>query len=414
MIATIRKSTILVILLIASTVSANEFKPHAWTSFLDNPAPHVLPIYNDKTAINELVNACPDFYEELSQECNQRLTEFFMEVPYWASTTFEQFFGDRNWVLPPLLNDRFRLLEYGYEEFAIDDAPAWRDIFDGKFEHRGWMTIETLRNPRCVDLGKGSEIRPELAYECQARELFKYAAHLDACATAIDRHSFASPRSRDSNELLFDRGLEGVAGSLESDPEKLELVLRIHTIWNLQIAWLVQRCHDDQLILPDLGLASGGGASAFSLNTDDLSVALNPVHDSVLRIAAKAGDAWAIQSHYPGSESDAYLRNLHRVNPALVHRYVATLGGHRVTPEEQLQHAVKAYMHLKEINPSANFDLWEYVFGGGHLRLNQTRFNQNYGLPNAVRDVTSSSSQAFPWLNAPIDHPMEAPSGERK
>ena len=405
MIVTPRALPVLIGLVLASAVSAREFEPHGWASYLDNPTPHVLPRYNDKTTVNELVNTCPDFYEEMDEECEHRLTDFFVEVPIWASTTFEHFFGDRTFSRGPVLNDRFHYLEYGYEEYVMDDAPTWGDIFDGKFEHRSRVAMQTLENPRCAELGDGSEIRPELAYECQARELFKYAAHLDACATAIDRHSFVAPRAGNSNDSIFELSLKGLSGRLESDPEKLELVSRIHTIWNLQIAWVVQRCREVPLILPDLSLANGRGATAFSLTEGELRDALTPAHDTALKIAAKAGDVWAIQSHYPGREGDIYLRDLHRINPSLMHRYIAARGGHRVTQQEQLQHAAKAYMLLRESSPNANIDIEEYVFGTGHLRLNEVRFNQDYRLSNAVHDVMSNNSQSFPWLNALLDSP---------
>ena len=319
---------------------------------------------------------------------------------------------------PPVLNRRSSRLSYGYEDFALDDVPIWQDVFDDRVEQRGRIVAQTIENDRCTELAdRSTGIRPELSYECRARDLFKYAAYLDACATAIDRRqTMARVIDEAMQQSVFDRLMEHLAYFLHADLEEYELASSVHTFWNLQVAWVAQQCQATPITVPDVAFGETKmNASvvrkawltdepsdwerdeSMLLDRHEANRMLRRFHDRLLRMAANAGDEWAIQSYYPSREGDEYWRDLYRVNPCPMHRYATNGAGGRLDTRERIQHAIKAYELLKQEVPDIDVGLEEYVMSPYHMFI--IDFDTSYPLPQAVRNVESNNSAVLPWLN---------------
>lgn len=88
---------------------------------------------------------------------------------------------------------------------------------------------------------------------------------------------------------------------------------------------------------------------------------MRKTHDNLLKLAARAGDEWALITYYPGRESAEYLNDLYELKPILVHRHLGATLGFSLTDEEQLQHRVKAYVMLKEKYPNNGELSWDYL-----------------------------------------------------
>ena len=269
--------------------------------------------------------------------------------------------------------------------------PLWSDIFDGKIVERVAIAKQVMEKSECVGLlDKGVGIRPRMSKRCEARELVKYAAFLDACITGSHRFFKMSSRAlkNDRTQNVYEYGLKSIEKRWPSLIHQRIAIKRFVTA-NLRAAWVSSMCGDAE---NRPMVAIGREASEHKTPLDEyghpppldrkgVPVFIKKTHDNLLKIAAKSGDEWALISYYPSYESVEYLNDLYKFKPILVHRYLASPFGHRLADEEQLQHQIKAYLMLKEEHPDnekLNWDLtthplllasWEHVRDGKALNF---------------------------------------------
>ena len=355
---------------------------NSFWSIIDEPVYYELPSEKKDVQFGELLKMCSDFYRHMDDVCLDRFTEYFADDPIWASSRFEYFRLDRTTRIDSVLNRRVRKLNYDYEDLLIEDPPTWADIFDGQWEQRSLLAANAFDSDLCNRL---VGIRPESARECHARQLFKYAAFLDACATAMKRHSTMTTTVYETGKLAFESGLEDLQKRLQDDPPRYHSMVETYTKWNMQVAWAAHICQEEWNA---------------KLQQDEARDLLKPLHDEALRISARAGDEWAIRTYYPYGESNGYWKDLYRIYPSLTHRYLAVgAAGRSMDSRERLQHAVRAYELFKEAHPNVQVSMESYVYGYNHLQFDYLRLKDDYyRLSDAARDLTAAHSQSLPWL----------------
>ena len=161
-------------------------------------------------------------------------------------------------------------------------------------------------------------------------------------------------------------------------------------VTNLRAAWVSYLCKDtpnrpitafDEIPNPRTPSKYHRPGSA----NYDIPAPIREAHNTLLKMAARAGDEWALVSYYPEGENAEYLNDLYELKPILVHRYLASSAGFgrgmRVKREARLQHRVKAYLMLKEQHPNnkrldwdltthpAAFAGWEHIKAGRPLKF---------------------------------------------
>lgn len=299
----------------------------------------------------------------MAQHCEDSLTGSFSQEPIWAlsrSEYFSRFRGSR--ILLPDLDDRSIYLSYGYSDYAVARAPVWRDIFDAQVEHRKSLVKETLQDEVCTMVGEGDRIQPDMAERCHANELFKYAAYMNACSTGTSRVmllrspvNWADPQPATRYEASLD-----ILRKNLPDTDRRKQIIDLQSTILLHAAWVVRVCSltPGMTIDPDLAVDE-----TKPLSLEEAKEILQSTYDKVLRIAAKSGDSWAVLSYFPHMEDDGYWRDLYRLQPHLVHRYLAAgYGpGRRLSDREQLTHGVRSYDMLKELRPDLEIDLHKYL-----------------------------------------------------
>ena len=263
-------------------------------------------------------------------------------------------------------------------------------------------------------------MQPELAYRCRARDLFKYASHLDSCLTGFRRNMELLNSDRKDGKLTFDENVEEIrrraAPGYEWEHPKFAPMTEITelsiTEFAMHSSWIAAQCaslpgtaFDDEL--RPVAVARGN-ASIFDI--DEYAMIVKKGHDAALGIAARAGDPWAIQSYYPPhpKKDPAYWTALREANPLLVHRWMASaVGGTMLSAEERLWHAVKAYAIERE--RFADLDLEEYV--GEYLirdaKLDQLLADEAGPAPDdtkaladkAVARVADGEFLKYPWVS---------------
>ncbi|MXW06689.1 MAG: hypothetical protein F4Z87_00890 [Gammaproteobacteria bacterium] len=120
----------------------------------------------------------------------------------------------------------------------------------------------------------------------------------------------------------------------------------------------------------------------WNVSRDRMFQQINRTHDTLMKIAAKCGDSWAIQSFplgiFTSSEFNDYVMER---NPLLMHRHLGSHTGwfrSELTFTERLQHQAKAFLLLeesvgeknarKEYDPIELEEAIEYVSEGGELK----------------------------------------------
>ena len=339
-------------------------------SLIDDPL--FREISNDHS-IDELRDVCSRSFGSLAdatnpptsmdQHCEDSLTRSFSDEPIWTSSRSEYFTSFRGTrILLPNLDRRSIYLPYGYSDYAVANAPAWRDIFDSQVERRKSLVKETLQDEVCTMVGEGDRIQPDMAERCHANELFKYAAYMDACATGMQRVMLLrSPvdRADPQSATRYEESIDILRKNLP-DTDRRQQIIDLQSTIQLHAAWVVRICSltPEMLIDPDISVDE-----TKPLSLEEAKEILRDTYDKILRIAAKSGDLWAILSYYPYRERDGYWRDLYRLQPHLVHRYLAVgYGpGRRLSDREQLTHGVRSYDMLKALRPDLEIDLHKYL-----------------------------------------------------
>ena len=310
-------------------------------------------------------------YKLVDRPCFDRLTRYFKPEPIWEMAGGMYYYVHSNlryaW---PAINPRgsSSYLKFTKADYLLQEVPTWSDIFDGRILERQDIVKSVFEDDACRALAEKGGIRPELAERCQARELFKYATYLDACLTGFrrSRELMHTPSERSVYEMTMDeiRRRDALNGETEyPDPALLghgetspDLVTELGiTEFHMHSSWITRMC----IALP--GMAFNGDlqpvwqgelSDSGFFEKIEIGKFIEQGHDAALGIAARSGDAWAIQSYIsPGLSTDPdYWNTLREINPLLVHRWLATdMVGGSLSDEEQLWHVVKAYSIGREL-----------------------------------------------------------------
>lgn len=331
----------------------SESRQKAWTKVLEQCAP---------------INT----HRPLSESCESALAEYFPAEPVWDN---KMYYYDKLRGLQVMYRfasgltydrDRADDLPYSPVDF-LDDYPVWRDIFDGNIKHRIETFLEVIDDPTCRDLisRKSVGIQENLASQCAANELYKYAAYLDACSTAMDRLKILNDEDFESlpwNDEYnppskYDISLQFIKREIESADDRTIAKRRMQKGYLLAY-WIVQQCESHGYVLIP-GLTVWHWRSPSRTQTADQSLLdwdhswswsdkklLGQTYQNTLTIAAKSGHEWAIRTYDLQNKSgDAFRAELRHRYPILVHRW---LGRNTGKTEFHRQHRAKAYLLLKE------------------------------------------------------------------
>ena len=320
--------------------------------------------------------------DKLSPECLTALSDYFMDEPIWRYSWLYNYSGSTGFDRArSRINPRASNLPYGYDDYAMDNVPLWRDILDGRLEERKFEVKQTVADPACNELARfGSEggIERHMAARCAAREMYKYATYLDACVTAMDRVRLLESPTGDRNHSEmngFQMSLAMIEQHITNESDRNLATRRLEKGY-LHSKWIIDQCAGN----------IDGVSSWIGSNENELFLKAWPAHNYALRIAARTGDEWAIRS-YPLKigDGDQFKRELMDQYPLLMHRY---LGNSRLlhSSVDRRRHQAKAYVLLEKLAGTEVAkgeidieDLQEelaYVQGGGELAMPQSAQEQ--------------------------------------
>ena len=304
----------------------------------------------------------------LSPSCYSSLTTYFMDEPVWEYS-FELGYQSLTTVYglqEGIVNARHRgLNEYGYEDYALDEIPLWRDVFDGGLKERIDVFLRTVRDSSCNEeiLSNETGLQDGKSQRCAARELYKYASFLESCTTAYTRlFILKSPPVGDG--FLFDNlntyeAFLWVISEFESvDDEKWRAVGGLERMRKgyLHASWVAKQCGAKSYALlsgkdslttytwSELGEPSENG---------DLRELISRTYYLALGISAKAGDEWAVRSYplqfFENSKEVKFLRDVRKRYPTLMHRSLGFEGSSELTYSEERRHRAKAFLLIEEL-----------------------------------------------------------------
>lgn len=330
-----------------------------------------------------------------STECVAALTEYFVNEPVWKYSRLYYYSDPMGLLLTTYneINRRHFKLPYSYDDYSMEQIPMWGDIFDGRLEQRKALFSKVTQDPQCAKLGSSANvgIQEDRAEQCSARELYKFAAYLDACTASLQRHQvLTSPtRSREDKYKELDRfetSKHVVLENIESATER-EMAQEIVKRGLLHGYWVIEQCIEGPLRLK----TSQSNTSVLSLEVtwstttiedEALMRAIKKTHKMALKIAARSGDEWAIRS-LPRLHGQ-FASDIYNKFPLLVHRHLGfDTGGisDKLDWNELRRHKAKAYLLLKdlagpvvaerEFNPSKLQEEIDYILNGGEPGLPQ-------------------------------------------
>ena len=151
-----------------------------------------------------------DTRSALSALCMTSLGEYFPNEPVWNYT----YAFVHNGMWKPLYRDGLIQRRYfSPADFLNPDVPLWRDIFDDQIEQRQQLFLRVVNDSVCQDLASSETqgIHDDLAEQCAAREMYQYAAYLNACfdatrqLTLLQREEIVSEPNTEARTLnLFE------------------------------------------------------------------------------------------------------------------------------------------------------------------------------------------------------------------
>lgn len=269
----------------------------------------------------------------IDESCLAQLDAYFESEPIWVSEQLQNR-AFASWRLPEaVLNERNRAMRFGYDDYLIESLPVWGNVFDDRILDRNATVARIVQDERCRSLDSSEAgIETQLEGYCEAEELFRYAALLNACVTSNARVRYFVARPMVSKR---------------TPRTKLDaLLLKAY----YREMWVYAKCREAPL---EAILASGETKPMSFMGAEEVREEVQEAHDTALRIAAKAGLQWATTSYLPRDEGMTYWEDLYEINPLLTHRFLAALGP-GLTAEERSVHAYRAYALLEnpEIKPS--------------------------------------------------------------
>lgn len=313
-----------------------------------------------------------DTHRPLSESCESALAEYFPAEPIWDN---KMYYYDKRTGLkkmyrvasgPMYDRDSVTDLPYSPADF-LDEYPVWRDVFDGNIERRISKFLEVLDDPSCTALisRKSIGIQENLASQCAANELYKYAVYLDACSTAMNRLYILNNEDPelvpwiDAQSLpsKYDLSLEFIKREIESVDDRTIAKRRMQKGYLLAY-WTVQQCESNHYVLMPGLTARMPASRSWSMTSDrsllewDHSLSwyekrlLGQTYQNTLTMAAKSGVDWAIRTYNFRSMSSLALNvELRQQYPILTHRW---LGRKHGKTEIHRRHRAKAYLLLRE------------------------------------------------------------------
>lgn len=344
----------------------------------------------------------------LKSSCITALTKYFMNAPVWDYGSLYYFdvfsFGRAD---PFPINPRPALLSYGPSDYELPDIPRWNDIFDGEIEQRTDTFFQVVEDSECTAIMHGG-IQEEMRNHCKAREMYKYAAYLDACATAMRRLKVlnrVTGRPEYKGLSTYEMTLQVVREKIEDVVQQDMIVQRIQKGY-LHASWVTHQCEPHGLALLPLKeeqkwTLGGGYAELVEVGSDSATRwAVGHSNFVAMKIASRCGDEWAVRSYALTPDDQEFLQDVYDQYPILYHRHLgSSLGGDGggFSSVEQRRHQAKAYLLLKQSLGTRiaqlsydETDLKEeiaYIQRGGKLRMLLT------GSDNQSDAVSESSDE---------------------
>lgn len=342
-----------------------------------------------------------DFLEIFeNQECNEALTEYFLNEPVWAYSQLNYY--DRKQGLQPLpiklINSRPSILPYSYADLQAEDIPRWHDIFDGEIAAREDTALDMATNPKCKELSEHTSLglQPKMAKQCAARELFKYATYLDGCFVALQRVNLLinvpgfSGILENKSGSTYSNVQEIIKEKITDETEQKHAIARFEKGF-LHAVWMNSKCNErGYVMLPDVEVDETiefPKTLFWRPGMVKMYQSINVTHDIILKIAAKSGDQWAIQSYPLGIlTSDEFNEDVQEEYPILFHRHLGSPTGwfrSELSLAEQAQHRAQAYLMLKdklgvqkaslEYDPAELEEEIKFVSAGHKLKFPRSR-----------------------------------------
>lgn len=330
--------------------------------------------------------------EILSDECLADLTKYYIDQPVWDYSDI--YYYDGIMGFSPLrvgrMNLRYRLLPFNYTDYAMGKFPLWSDLFDGHLKERQERFLQVVADADCMELSSRTSggIHEEMSERCSARDMYKYAAYLDACAVASQRLKKLSAPNRHTqrfgNSSVYEVSVQVIESRIE-DQSSRDLALKRLQKGYLHAYWVSEKCERNGYTL--LSRVNPADNNQWSLRHDTNGTldAIERSHDVALTISARSGDEWAIRSYVFGTYTGDELNNQVREKfPLLTHRILAEGGfGGELTPVERDRHRAKAYLLLMEMagtsvaqseyKPDRLAEEIEFVRSGGELKYPRPR-----------------------------------------
>ena len=354
----------------------------------------------------------PVSVDEPAKECTDALGLYFMDRPVWESLRTRFYYGLYG-IGPVVPSFRPRSFPYsfGYDDYAIEEIPLWRDIFDGRFEERKSTFTRTMREPGCVQLSnlETGGVHESMYSKCEAREMYKYADTIHACFASHELLlDLRRPSTLASYEGMtqFEEGFRRVEENI-GEPDLRETAKRRMTRAYLRASWLSSICKNRTFValsetLRPLGAETGLISWWESSGFDSVADSVRRAYHTALQMAVRAGDEWAIRSYaIKPLDGETIKYDLLRRYPLVTHR---NLAAYYRDSEEGPRHQAKAYLLLKELAGAEvadrEFDREaleveiDYVLDGGELKLYPTREEFMEQINRFVRE-TAERSRAF-------------------
>ncbi|MCY3883653.1 MAG: hypothetical protein OXG24_01930 [Gammaproteobacteria bacterium] len=407
-----------------------EFKVHADVRFrvLPEPLEYRAESLKQREAWKQALELCPPVNspEPLGSDCLSALSKYFLDEPVWDYGRLRYYdrSGLHNTINFPL-GTRYDALPFGFDDYALDEIPLWRDIFDEKLEQRKKVFLQMATKPSCLEL-KSKGIREDMAGHCAARDLYKYSTYLHACAKAEHRLialDKAALSSIDEVPSRYEKSMReiDVRSTLDvslrvienrvKEPELRNLARERMEKGYLHAFWVWQQCQPFEIeLLPDAQDPIDNMIErAIGRLLGDNSVLSAVAHSRIvaLEIAAHCGDEWAVRS-FPISTftPPEFLLDLVQKYPLLAHKHFGFSHRFRLQlrRDEQRLHQAKAFLLLEELAGSevarAEYDESglrteiDYLLAGGEVKI-----------PASVAGVHRMSNEENNELQ--IDGPLE-------
>lgn len=381
--------------------------PHTHASFDDSvllppEREPFLPVTEEhRAAWNRVIEDCLPLNTRtaLSVRCMTTLGEYYANEPVW--------FEWDGWY--SLYYDGLSLRRYySPADFLNTDVPFWRHIFDDEIEQRQERFLRVVNDSKCQELASRQKkgMHDHLAEQCAAREMYKYAAYLNACFVATqllltryeETHAENPTNAEDHGLNLFEMMVRRLDEN-ESDAKRSLEKGYLHA------SWIASHCNQHGLVLrpgvtvrdttSTMGVATGPYTSTDEklpwrgLKGTQKASVLSTTHSFIMKIAMKCGDDWAIRSGYLGRPVVAeFAVDLIKRYPLLMHRTIgdSLLGGgyaRHYSQKELARHRAKAYLLLveeageefarREYDPEELATQIEYIDQGGLLIAPFTR-----------------------------------------